>query len=108
VKEPAQLEAARQVVGRLAVGEVQVDEHTHSLAAPVAGGADVLMSTLRELDAAGIALLDVGLRRPTLDDVFLTLTGHVAEAEPGDENGDELRDEDGTAMERAAAEEGRR
>jgi len=37
------------------------------------------MATLRRLDAANIKLLDVGLRRPTLDDVFLSLTGHVAE-----------------------------
>ena len=35
---------------------------------------------LRRLDTAGVALHDVALRRPTLDDVFLTLTGHGAEA----------------------------
>ena len=34
------------------------------------------MQALRDLDAAGIGVQDVGLRRPTLDDVFLTLTGH--------------------------------
>ena len=37
------------------------------------------MQVLRELDSQGIGLSDVGLRRPTLDDVFLTLTGHAAE-----------------------------
>jgi ABC-2 type transport system ATP-binding protein len=36
---------------------------------------------LRRLDAAGVALHDVALRRPTLDDVFLTLTGHRTEQE---------------------------
>ena len=41
---------------------------------------DRLFSTFRELDAAGIAVDDIGLRHPTLDDVFLSLTGHVAEA----------------------------
>jgi ABC-2 type transport system ATP-binding protein len=39
----------------------------------------VLIEALRHLDAKGIDLLDVALRRPTLDDVFLTLTGHAAE-----------------------------
>jgi ABC-2 type transport system ATP-binding protein len=41
----------------------------------------VLVEALRRLDADGIAVLDVALRRPTLDDVFLTLTGHAAEVE---------------------------
>jgi ABC-2 type transport system ATP-binding protein len=37
------------------------------------------METLRRLDAEDIKLSDVALRRPTLDDVFLTLTGHMSE-----------------------------
>jgi len=45
----------------------------------VSGGAAVLTDALRRLDAAQIVLDDVGLRRPTLDDVFLSLTGHAAE-----------------------------
>jgi ABC-2 type transport system ATP-binding protein len=73
---------ARQVLERVAVGEVQLDEHTRRLTAPVRGGASVLTDALRQLDAAEVAVLDVGLRRPTLDDVFLTLTGHRAEDEP--------------------------
>jgi len=48
---------------------------------PVSGGGQVLIEALRALDAAGIAVTDVQLRRPTLDDVFLTLTGHAAEEE---------------------------
>ena len=70
---------AREVLERVAVGAVQLDEHTRRLTAPVRGGASVLIDALRQLDAAEIAVLDVGLRRPTLDDVFLTLTGHRAE-----------------------------
>ena len=46
---------------------------------PVATGPKALMEALRRLDDRGIELHDVGLRRPTLDDVFLGLTGHVAE-----------------------------
>jgi len=64
------------VLSALAVGEIQVDEHRRALTVPIAGGAPVLMQALRDLDAAGISVQDVGLRRPTLDDVFLTLTGH--------------------------------
>jgi ABC-2 type transport system ATP-binding protein len=79
VQHPAQLSAARAVIAEVSVGEVQVDEHTHSLTAPVAGGAGVLMQLLRRLDMAEVAVLDIGLRRPTLDDVFLSLTGHTAE-----------------------------
>jgi ABC-2 type transport system ATP-binding protein len=45
----------------------------------VSGGSGVLAEVLRGLDANSIPVLDVGLRRPTLDDVFLTLTGHAAE-----------------------------
>ena len=40
---------------------------------------------MRDLDEAGIAIDDIGLRRPTLDDVFLALTGHAAEAADDDE-----------------------
>ena len=47
--------------------------------AAVSTGATALIETLRSLDAAGIHPLDVGLKRPSLDDVFLSLTGHVAE-----------------------------
>jgi len=46
----------------------------------VSGGAKLLAEVIRELDARGIEIDDIGLRRPTLDDVFLSLTGHVAEA----------------------------
>jgi ABC-2 type transport system ATP-binding protein len=79
VVAPGDLPTAMRIVSGLAVGEVQVDDHSHALAAPVAGGAQDLMAALRQLDAAEVRVQDVGLRRPTLDDVFLTLTGHVAE-----------------------------
>jgi ABC-2 type transport system ATP-binding protein len=72
---------ARSVLAEVAVGEVTTDEHGNALAAPVDGGASRLMQVLRRLDDARIEVLDIALRRPTLDDVFLTLTGHVAEPE---------------------------
>ncbi len=80
--------AARDDLGRaeaalahVAVGPIQTYEHTHSLTVPISGGASVLTRALRDLDGAGIEVSDVGLRRPTLDDVFLSLTGHAAEPE---------------------------
>ena len=56
-------------------GEVTLGDET----VPVSGGAKDLMAALRSLDADGVEVLDVGLRRPTLDDVFLSLTGHSTE-----------------------------
>jgi ABC-2 type transport system ATP-binding protein len=80
----ADVAPARTILEGLSVGEVQVDEQTRKLTAAVTGGADVLRRVLQRLADANIAVVDVGLRRPTLDDVFLSLTGHVAEevAEP--------------------------
>jgi ABC-2 type transport system ATP-binding protein len=81
--------AAEAILATYAIGEVQIDTHSRSLTASVDGGADTLVDVVKRLDADGVKLLDVGLRRPTLDDVFLTLTGHVADqsdAEGGDED----------------------
>jgi ABC-2 type transport system ATP-binding protein len=74
----ADLPRAREVLGGFAVGEVVVDEQNRILTAPVTGGSGVLVEVLRRLDSGSIKVLDVALRRPTLDDVFLTLTGHAA------------------------------
>ena len=48
--------------------------------------AQALTTVVQDLAAAGIAVADIGLRRPTLDDVFLTLTGHAAEERPDDDD----------------------
>jgi len=79
--------AALTSVGR---GEASVDRHTRRVSVSVDGSgpaATALIEALRRLDEAGVAVLDVGVRRPTLDDVFLTLTGHAAEET--DDSGDE-------------------
>jgi ABC-2 type transport system ATP-binding protein len=89
VEHAADIPAATAVLASVGVGEVQVDEHGRHLTVAIEGGAQSLMRTLRELDAGGIEVSDVGLRRPTLDDVFLTLTGHTAEAVAGGTSGDE-------------------
>jgi ABC-2 type transport system ATP-binding protein len=79
------LSMARETLTFFAVGEIVIDEQTRTLTAPVSGGSGVLAEVLRGLDSNSIPVLDVGLRRPTLDDVFLTLTGHVAEERDTDE-----------------------
>jgi ABC-2 type transport system ATP-binding protein len=84
------LATARKILSQLAEGgSCAVEEHTRRLTAPVRGGAAVLIEALRRLDAAEIVLHDVALRRPTLDDVFLTLTGHHTE-DVADPDGHEL------------------
>jgi ABC-2 type transport system ATP-binding protein len=70
---------AREVLTRDGGGEVSLDEHTRRLTVPTQGGAVALVQVVRDLDEAGIRIDDIGLRRPTLDDVFLALTGHAAE-----------------------------
>jgi ABC-2 type transport system ATP-binding protein len=82
VADPATLARAAAITADLSVGSVSVDQGNRSLTAPVAGGPAVLIETLRRMDAESITLTDVGLRRPTLDDVFLILTGHSAADEP--------------------------
>jgi ABC-2 type transport system ATP-binding protein len=47
----------------------------------VANGVDALRTVLRDLEDSGVDIIDIGLRRPTLDDVFMELTGHEATAE---------------------------
>ena len=87
-----QLGEAREALDRFCVGEVQVDVASRTLAVPVAGGTPVLTQALLALERRGVALTDAGLRRPTLDDVFLTLTGRLAEPEPEAADVDPLAD----------------
>jgi len=84
VHKPDDVAPAREVLARACVSDVAVDEHTRKLTAPTAGGTRQLVTVIRALDDAGIPIDDVGLRRPTLDDVFLSLTGHAAEDVPAD------------------------
>jgi ABC-2 type transport system ATP-binding protein len=79
--DTADLAPAQAIIAGFAVGEVRVDEQDRSLTGAVTDGAKVLQQILLRLADANIHVLDIGLRRPTLDDVFLTLTGHAAEAD---------------------------
>ncbi|HEX2154228.1 MAG TPA: ATP-binding cassette domain-containing protein [Acidimicrobiia bacterium] len=82
VESHAHLAAVRETLMRVAVGDVVIDEQTRTVTAPVTGGSSVLIEVLRGLDGS-VSVLDVGLRRPTLDDVFLALTGHGTIEENG-------------------------
>ncbi|PZS31863.1 MAG: daunorubicin/doxorubicin resistance ABC transporter ATP-binding protein DrrA [Pseudonocardiales bacterium] len=81
VGSAAELGPARASLAQLAVGEISVDEQARSLTVPVTGGPAVLAEARSRLSADSVKALDIGLRRPTLDDVFLSLTGHAAEDE---------------------------
>ncbi|MCQ4212203.1 ATP-binding cassette domain-containing protein [Streptomyces longispororuber] len=87
VHEREHIGAAREVLAGLGKGETTVEQHTRKLTVPVTGGAKLLAEVIRDLDARGIEIDDIGLRRPTLDDVFISLTGHLAEQ--ADEESDE-------------------
>lgn len=83
LSQGSDIEAALAVIRPLGAGEVQVDMERRHVTVPVSKGTRILAELVRELDAARVDLDDLALRRPTLDDVFLTLTGHVAEATDG-------------------------
>jgi len=73
---PATASRAAEQVADLGGGPAQVDTWTGELTMPIVGGVVVLPEVVRRLDAAGLALADLAVRRPTLDEVFLTLTSH--------------------------------
>jgi len=70
---------AAQALQAIADGEVQADPGTATITVPVRGGSRSLMDAVRLLDASHVDVADIALRRPTLDDVFLSLTGHAVE-----------------------------
>ncbi|MFJ9345931.1 ATP-binding cassette domain-containing protein [Streptomyces sp. NPDC101237] len=93
VHERAHIPTAGEVLRGFGKGETTVEEHTRKLTVPVTGGAKLLAEVIRELDSRGIEIDDIALRRPTLDDVFLSLTGHTAEEEKTEDTGEEGRQE---------------
>ena len=84
VHQREDIPTATDVLRGFGKGETTVEEHTRKLTVPVTGGAKLLAEVIRELDTHGIEIDDIGLRRPTLDDVFLSLTGHMAEQKSED------------------------
>lgn len=99
--DASDLARAERVLAEICMGDVQVDAQTRRLTAAVSGGADALRRVLGRVSEDDIEIADIGLRRPTLDDVFLTLTGHVAEEVAGDTD-----DQDASKSEQGDAREG--
>ena len=88
VAEPLRVGDAARILGAVAGGAAPtVDDHLRKISVSLRGdrpSASILIESVRELDAEGIAVHDLAVRRPTLDDVFLTLTGHAAQEPSGE------------------------
>ena len=80
--ESQQIAETTAIIESISGNKAIVDQSLRTITAPVSTGSKALMDVLRALDAAAIHPLDVGLKRPSLDDVFMALTGHVEEEEP--------------------------
>ena len=83
VTPPADAVAAAAVLATIACGEVHVEQVAGLVSVPVVGRGPLVAEAVRLLDGAGIGIADLAFRRPTLDDVFLALTGHAAELVDG-------------------------
>jgi ABC-2 type transport system ATP-binding protein len=83
VTHRADLTAATAILKAVGNAEPTVDPEAHLVAVPVNGGVAALTEAVRQLDAADVEPADIGVRRPTLDDVFLQLTGRAVSTEEG-------------------------
>jgi ABC-2 type transport system ATP-binding protein len=82
VPDRRRIDDALAAIAKLGEGEPHADQDTGVISTGVGGrGSAALIDTVRALDSAGIETAGLGLRRPSLDDVFLALTGHAAEEE---------------------------
>jgi len=79
VVEAAHIAKTLEIVAAISGIKPSLDEGLRLISAPVSTGTTALLDVLKALELANIHALDVGLKRPSLDDVFLSLTGHAAE-----------------------------
>jgi len=86
------LAAAVAVVQAQTTGPVDADPAQWLVMAPMSARDGITTDVVRALDAAGVRVTDVTLRRPSLDDVFMILTGHRAAPEPASASGDAGRE----------------
>ena len=73
------LARVEDIIRPFAIGAVRIEEHDALISIPVAKGVEALGAVMAELSTQNVEILDIGLRRPTLDDVFMELTGHKSE-----------------------------
>jgi ABC-2 type transport system ATP-binding protein len=85
IHDRTRLDQARDILSQIGVGAAAIHEHSRRVTVPSDGGASRLINVVRDLAEAGITIDDIALRRPTLDDVFLSLTGHQAEPSADEE-----------------------
>jgi ABC-2 type transport system ATP-binding protein len=69
-----------ELIKEIGSAPASIEEVTKTVLLPVSGGSTAIVDVVRKLDENKIVIADIALRRPTLDDVFLSLTGHVTEA----------------------------
>jgi ABC-2 type transport system ATP-binding protein len=82
VLRSSQLDDAVRAIETLGSAPLETDRSTGTVIVPVGSqGSEALIEAVRRLDSAGVAVADLALRRPSLDTVFLALTGHGAEDE---------------------------
>jgi len=79
IVEQAQISAAVEILQRVSGATASIDEGLRKITAPVSSGSTALVEVLRAMDTSNIHPLDIALKRPSLDDVFMSLTGHAAE-----------------------------
>ena len=79
VRDQESLSAARAILVQAAEAETKSDEEDRRISAPVRDRVGALTEALRAFEDSAIAIEDIAIRRPTLDDVFIHLTGHRAE-----------------------------
>lgn len=78
VQRRDQLALAEEVLRGVAIGPLRLRGDDGEASAPVSNGVEALRIVLKELEERKVEIVDIGLRRPTLDDVFMELTGHGA------------------------------
>ncbi len=78
----ADLDRAAAILAGLGQGAVRMDRDRQRAGVPITGGTKVLIAAGNLFEDAGIELEDLGIRRPSLDDVFLSLTGDAAARGP--------------------------
>ena len=79
VEQPQQLADAVAVIRRLSGQDPEIERGRRRVSVRTSQGSSLIVRAVRELEAAGVDVADIGLRQPTLDEVFMVLTGHHAE-----------------------------
>lgn len=91
LREASQLAEAVAVLDGMGCNDCTTDEDSRTIRLPVDDAVSTVTQAVRRMDSAGIDLADIAIHRPTLDDVFLTLTGEHVEAEASDDGSSSRR-----------------